>query len=983
MIKQLLLFIYLGLTLFPISFSQIKFIKDPNPDLNTAPAFPSEFFSWKGHVYFSATVENIYGLWRTDGTSEGTELIKNNLNVYQIVPFGDKLAFAGYEKERGTELWISDGTPAGTQRVKDIVGGPNSSDPRNLVSLHDKIIFSAKDSQFGNELWISDGTEDGTQMIKDLETGSEDSKFDLLLAGDSLVFFVEETSDFSFQIGKTDGTPQGTEVYFSFGSQGLYEASDESFVVHQDHLYFFGQRDSLYGIWKSDGTPSGTRLLVSLPQKASEPRMALMQDHIYMLVGSPSMGNEGSAIFKTDGSQWNLELIKDFQNKNMVFMAAGTEKIFSGGYEELWASDGTANGTVRFLSIHSFNTSLAPIFASGQYAITMVNYRLLFTDGTPENTKVIDLSSQGMPSGPRVHDAGGFAFIDNKVIFSACPDDQSQNHEPWISDGTLAGTQQITDIASLPPSAKIEEIFLTPNAFYFPAKDTLGVELWKSDGTTEGTFKVRDIYPGEDSSFPNEFELLNGITYFSAGTRDINGLFLTQLWRTDGTEENTYRVAGASLANYNSHKSFSKKYAWDSTLFFAGGTPYNNQLDIELWTSDGCDAGTFELKEINPNDPSISVPFHAHPSAFTALNDKLLFVATNKNTGFEWWETDGSSIGTKMLKDISPGNSDGILASSGIIRLGDTVFFAAKDPDHGLELWYTDGTREGTRLFMDVNPGPESSGPLLHGTLNGELIFSTFYNLNDQLWITDKAAGITQQIHSITPIIQKSMIKNCEGCHAVRGGVIVFPARGGPEGNELWRTDGTPQGTWLIADIYPDPWDSNPRDFVHHKDTLYFIADGPDEHSAIYQTDGHSHIQIARSSQIGDSVINPRHLFAFDDKLFLLGDHPEYGESLYEFIPGGKVNEDTTIVQPPVNERISIFPNPAKNSLTVEVEHAQQGFISLWAQDIQGRMIIFKSIRKENSEFKHEVNISEWAAGLYFFHIRLGSELRTEKIIIE
>lgn len=403
-----------------------------------------------------------------------------------------------------------------------------------------------------------------------------------------------------------------------------------------------------------------------------------------------------------------------------------------------------------------------------------------------------------------------FILLQGKLLFTAS---DLYGREPWVSDGTSAGTELLKDIFPGESSSSPTWLSVVGDQLFFLATTDQGRELWKTDGTTAGTVIVKDINPGPGSSvkhWPAESAVLDGVLYFAAS----DGVHDYELWRSDGTENGTFMVKdivpdGASAPG--------KFFAFDNQVYFSA---YDDVHGYELWRSDGTAAGTVMVANIHPDTETSSI----QPYPFFELGGWLYFGADDKIHGYELWKTNGSI--TELVKDIDPGSSSS--SPNEFVSYEGKFYFFADHNDYGRELWRTDGTSSGTVMVKDMYPGQGSGHtpfPLSFVSMlvfNHELYFRATDGIHGiELWKTNGTSSGTLMVKDIG----EGEFDSGPYSLAVLGDRLYFSAETLSLGQEIWSTDGTAPGTNLVADIYPGPTGSFPSGLFLAYDKLIFGAD--------------------------------------------------------------------------------------------------------------------------------------------------------------
>ena len=407
-----------------------------------ANSYPAGVGALDGAVFFRVRDDVRLGLWKSDGSADGTVLVRGGISPHQSwtnqdATVGDALFFPASDYVSGTELWITDGTELGTALVKDIYPGKSSSSPTWLTELNGILYFVADDGTHGQELWRSDGTASGTQLVVDVRPGSVGSKPQLGAELDGDLYFAADDGVHGKQLWKTDGTEPGTSMVTSLSTEQRCSITAPP-VKMKGMLYFAGHG----GLCQSDGTAGGTDL-----------HRAAFGTVRYLTVA-------GQYLY------WRADEV------------------------EIWRTDGTVSGRV-LLRTMDYDEGAFP------YGFTAVNDTLFFaswddlygielwkSDGTPAGTQMLkDINPRG--NACPWEDGCALIAVGGKLLFTAR--DDTHGVELWTSDGTENGTTMVKDIHSGGSSAfNLEDspafLAATNRGLFFAADDgTHGNELWVYD----------------------------------------------------------------------------------------------------------------------------------------------------------------------------------------------------------------------------------------------------------------------------------------------------------------------------------------------------------------------------------------------------------------------------------------------------------------------------------------------------------------------
>ncbi len=265
----------------------------------------------------------------------------------------------------------------------------------------------------------------------------------------------------------------------------------------------------------------------------------------------------------------------------------------------------------------------------------------------------------------------------------------------------------------------------------------------------------------------------------------------------------------------------------DNKLFFVAEDGVHGK---ELWQSDGTTDGTRRVGNIQSENG------HSSLNNITQVNDTLFLTAKSDvlygQASYELKAvnyTSNESISIKKLPAYKYGNSfvfgghpsSSIMGSPfvSLTNVNGTLFFII-NVENGKELWTSDGSATGTTLIKAFS---ESNGPSNLTSFNNQLFFVS----SGDLWVYNGADNSTALIKEG---IEVRRLQN-------KNGLLIFSSKAEEnDGVELWKSDGTTEGTVKVkglgstADIFSS--------FIG-TDTLFFVVRNKDNNTqSLWRSDG-------------------------------------------------------------------------------------------------------------------------------------------------
>ncbi|SKB98698.1 ELWxxDGT repeat-containing protein [Soonwooa buanensis] len=702
--------------------------------------------NYKGDLYFELyrfTNNSKYNFAKYDVNQNIAKFLAKDIVIKsKIIEHKGFLYFVGSNLEQiKNQLWRSDGTEEGTKIVRQIYNSSSNNDNVTLFAVGDMMYIDIISS-----LWVSDGTFDNTKLLKNLSYYQEYNH------SNNKVLSIENTYDGDF-VNVTDGTVAGTKTIAEFDKFGVtLPRGKTEFLKFNNELFFTAKKNGVVSIWKTDGN-TVTKIVDN--ENFGNLQGTSFEDDFFFVDSKNNLwrskGTDNSTnIFAHLATDEKIQSFTVFDNNLYIDTNLDIYKIQKESTNLEKANLTDKDSSVDIANVTSNKTYLILTLTEGY---TKTSY---ISDGKKANNRLIKFAVNYDES------QNTYIEINNKLYYSGSNAvngaelfnyDLQQNKEDLAIDLSFGYRENYVN------SIKIGEKFfyntgnilsvrdinsgqttqllntgysninlytymdaIASGSFYYSYNQEINGKIVRSNGTIENSNiisqsfgKITDFFNFNDTAIifialdsqgtqrvvkldnnSSVFEILlekqitgvtgedkmsnhivkDGILYFVF--RDDDGLW--KLWKTDGTTQNTTKVNAENSFVFNElrilglinnkiiYTGYNSEYPGKSTL-----------LTLSLDTNTVENLSIYNFKIYNKT---------------YIENNTMFFLGAGISEGY-LYKTDGTKTGTTMVKYLGVNNYS-YPKTDRIFKCGNELYL-----NFGTSLWKSNATNAGTIKIAD------------------------------------------------------------------------------------------------------------------------------------------------------------------------------------------------------------------------------------------------------------------------------------------
>lgn len=593
---------------------------------------------------------------------------------------------------------------------------------------------------------------------------------------------------------------------------------------------------------------------------------------------------------------------------------------------------------------------------------------------------------------------GDSIFNINKSVTWACYDLSA----PIKTDSIIAGEtneDQVADVYFGPKGSYPMYLTNFQDTLYFVANvGSVGTEIWKTDGTQKGTKLVEDLT--EDGG---SFNIPISVNLNSPLIANNNTLFVipdTLTYQNRLMKTSRSSIPFTSVSDQNISRKFKFKNSLycptDSSSFLVtDGTSAvtktysinNTKLDLDHIVYE--DSVAYFIWQ--NNEASVIYKFNGDTFTSILTINKPIYGLEKFNGKFYFYELSSSldRIPIRLAAIGQDGSGYMIIAGMEdnttrndqsyffIKNIGNCIVFLGYDGTNNLELWRTDSAYN-TQIIKDINPNGGLNVNNMVLSKQNILFFSADIGHGNDIFQTDGTPEGTTRLRGLNPFGKVNY-----NSMAIIKDVLYFGATNNSTGSELWKYK-------FVKNINLSEgsrnYSSDSLSFTCKLKSVLSPADATDT-LLNYTIDNPTNYAISIDSLGNVNVSSIGNVNAISYKksasvnslagtigINVLAKDGSKTSTHYSLKLGTGVSTNV----PDVTNKIQCFvsPNPAKDYITIDSNFPLTGTLNI--SDISGRILMVKSLDNVNHQ---NIDISSLPRGLLIVKIKSCNTERNFKVV--